>query len=362
MPKLSRIEIIREIAKQTDLSTSSVYKILNNPFDFSRNTAKQVLQLADDYGYNGAVLSEDGAYRICVLIPSRPAYYWREAMAGMKSAQRDINRLSDKPVELMFNYLHLRLGDEMLRGVYTELLKCEADGFIIFPALLPECQQLISIKSKAHPVILFNEYRSEQFFKQFPNVEDLNHTNIASVSADNMDEGRAAFKLIEDRLDEIKHFVFINSRGDLRQTPLTSILRMESCRHELLQAKPDIKIDYINFEMTSKLTTSFLSRKLYDLQLLHPIDCVYITTGVTHVACAAIEKMKERFSEEPRIVCIGHEYSLSDRKYLDRGIQLGYIKQDVYRQGYDAVMMLRNNLSKGEPLKDKLYRSICCVK
>ncbi|MBQ4575023.1 MAG: LacI family DNA-binding transcriptional regulator [Clostridia bacterium] len=358
MPRLSHIEIIRKIAKQTDLSTSSVYKILHNPFDFSLDTAKRVMQLAEEYGYSEKQSELNRNCRFSVLIPSRPSYYWREAMSGMRDAQRDIKKQSGKQIELLYNYIHLRLGDEAVCRSYKLSLDDDSDGYIIFPSPVEECNRLISEKSREHPVILFNECHSDLLFQHFPDADELNYLNIASVSLDNIEAGRAAFRLIEGRLNDINHFVFINTRGDLRQTPLTSIIRMESCRHELLRAKPDLNIDYINIEFSSAMTSSILSRKLYDIQITSPIDCVYITTGVTHLASSAIAKLRERLGEEVHAVCIGHEYSPSDKKYMERGIQIGYIKQNVYTQGYDAVMMLWRNLNEGLPLSNKLYRSI----
>lgn len=358
MPELSHMEIIKEISKQTSLSTSSVYKILHNPFDFAPDTAKRVLQLADDFGYRTSKKSEKKTHRINVLIPSRPSYYWREAMKGMKDAQRDIKRLNCRQVELCFNYLHLNLGDEALCQFYADALHSDADGYIILPLILPECISLIEEKSKKHPVILFNECHSELLLKHFPNADKLNHQNIASVSPDIIDEGCAAFHLIEKHLRKINHLVFISIRSDLRKNT-TSVLRTESFRHELLQAKPTVKIDYVNIEFATKITPSFLSRKLYDIQLREPIDCVYISTGLTYTACAAIEKLKKRLGENVRIFCVGHECSPSNLKYIEQGIQLGYVKQDVYKQGYDSVMMLCHYLNEGTPLKDRFYRSIC---
>ena len=243
MSKLSHIEIIRRIAKQTDLSTSSVYKILHNPFDFSLDTSKRVLQLAEEYGYSENKPAMNKTCKISITIPSRPSYYWREAMAGMKAAQREIKKQEGKQLELTYHYIQLRRGDMTAAHAYTESLQDDSDGYIIFPVPIEECSQLICQKGCDYPVILFNECHSELLFKQFPEVYDLNNMNIASVGLDNIEAGRSAYRLIENRLDEIDHFVFITTKGDQRDTPMSSVLRMESCRHELLLAKPDFASD-----------------------------------------------------------------------------------------------------------------------
>ncbi len=67
------------------------------------------------------------------------------------------------------------------------------------------------------------------------------------------------------------------------------------------------------------------------------MDCVYISSGVTHIASAAVDKLARRQGVPLSTFVIGHECSAADKRYLLEGRQRGYIKQDVYTQGAEAV-------------------------
>jgi hypothetical protein len=87
------------------------------------------------------------------------------------------------------------------------------------------------------------------------------------------------------------------------------------------------------------------------------VDCLYISSGVTHIACAALEKIERRLGRPVSTFVIGHECSSADRRYLMEGRQRGYIKQDVYAQGFHALKDIAKAALGGTGLTRRLYPS-----
>jgi hypothetical protein len=78
---------------------------------------------------------------------------------------------------------------------------------------------------------------------------------------------------------------------------------------------------------------------------------------VTHIACAAIEKIERRLARPLATIVIGHECSSADRRYLMEGRQRGYIKQDVYTQGFFALKDVAETCLGVGQLIGRLYPS-----
>jgi hypothetical protein len=109
--------------------------------------------------------------------------------------------------------------------------------------------------------------------------------------------------------------------------------------------------------LAQELTPAALARRLIDCYETGNVDCLYIPTGVTHIACAAIEKIERRLGCPLATFVIGHEYASADRRYLMEGRQRGYIKQDVYTQGLHALKDVAEACLNGAQLTGRLYPS-----
>ena len=353
---------IMRIAEECGLSVSSVQKILSNPFEFSHESAERVHAIAYELGLTQGDLT-DGQLKLGVVIPCRPSYFWREAAQGMKRAQLDWEKERSKRISLVFTYYESPITPDGARTLFDSLRSSDMDGYIVYPVCEPACVDFIRHKGADVPVVVFNESRAS--FSEAVSESGIS-ANFAEgsflgaatafVGADNAGEGRAAAMIIDSEIPHIRRVVTIITTDSSFSGAAKT--RVGAFRSAVLQKNPDVSFENIGLEVRSKITSAFLTRRLYELHSEYPIDCVYTSSGVTNIACAAIEKLKRRFGcDSIKTFCIGHEFSPSDKRYLLDGTQRGYVCQDIYAQGRSAVDIIMNCLTFSAPVGDLYCKS-----
>ena len=303
--------IINEIARRTGMSAYSVCKFSSDPFGFSDKTAATVRRLYKELGGG----SEDGRMSVGICIPNRPVYFWREAVRGINAAHRE---LKERGTELK---LEFRYG-EGSRDALEELPVC--DAYIIYPAVLgPEETQAAAMPDA--PTVMLNDMIPEK-------ISDT----AVYVGADGYQEGRLAAGIAAPYLKTMKAVAAV-SPG--RAGPSVE-KRIEGFTREIERLAPWVKVTPVKQELSGSLAASFLAKKLSG----DPPDCIYVATGKTCVAGLAISKLEAK----KHIVCLGHERSDADRRYLASGCEIGYVAQDAFAQGRAAFEQIARCLAGGE--------------
>ena len=329
--------IVRCISRNTGMSESSIYKILSNPFNFSKETVEIVQREAALQGLTlktNTVLSpppspnQPKTLRIGVVVPSRPVYFWREAIAGISKSKEDPNILSVANIQIVYAYYKFPLSETETLNFFNQLQDQYFDGLIIFPIDGLICQNFI--ESLTIPTIIFNElqnYMTDAWLSQRP--------HMAFIGPDGYDEGKRAAAIIRSRNQQIRHMVIICTRHN-SNAQVTEV-RAKGMYDGIHGWDDHIHISHMELDPTERAAHSILARHLILEYQNQDVDCIYITSGITHVACMAVEKIEQSLGRQLPTVVIGHECSTADHRYLLEGRQLGYIKQDVYTQGLTAL-------------------------
>ncbi len=356
-----RRDAIRHISRETGLSESSIYKILANPLSFSRSTVDAVRRSAEAWGIGPEDATpipdetDERVLRFGVVIPSRPLYFWREAVMGLEKSKLRLEKERGISIKLIYAYQTFPMDDTFSDRCMADLAAESPDGYIIYPAGGDVCRRFV--ESTAHgpnghpiPTVVFNDrqdFMTDQWFSV--------HPHIGYVGPDCYDEGRRAALLATSLGRELHHVAVVCARHHRSAT--ASMLRVSGMCDRLRELCPEVRITHIEVDPTERLAPPTLARTLAAEWQEEEADCLYITSGVTHIACAALEKL-ERHRGSPVAACvIGHELSTADRRYLLEGRQRGYIKQDVYTQGADALAGLVYACLGEKPLGRKLYLS-----
>lgn len=360
-PTLRRREAIRRISRETGLSESSIYKILANPLSFSRSTVDTVRRAAEELGIGPEVEvsapSEETGHtlRIGVIIPSRPLYFWREAVLGLEKSKTRLEGELGITIKLIYAYQSFPLDDTFSERRLADLTAESPDAYIVYPVGGEVCHRFVESTShgrdgRGTPTVIFNDrqdFMTDEWFST--------HPHIGYVGPDCYDEGRRAALLATSLGRELHRVAVICARHHSSAT--ASMLRVRGMCDRLRELCPDVQITHIEVDPTERLAPPTLARCLDAEWQEGEVDCLYITSGVTHIACAALEKLERRRGTPIAACVIGHELSTADRRYLLEGRQRGYIKQDVYTQGADALANLVYTCLEGRPLGQKLYLS-----
>ncbi len=329
--------VIRRISRETGCSESSVYKILANPMGFSKATVDAVRRVAEGYGLRVGEPARRShtdmdALRIRVVLPARPLYFWREAVLGMEKSCTRLEVEQGISVRLQYAYYSYPFDEAECERILTFSDGDRPSALILFPTEQPSCRRFLARNETTEqiPVILFNDildYMTDDWFAA--------HPHVGSIAPDGYDEGASAAHLIHGCSPDIRRVAVVYSRHD--HGARTSDDRVRGVCDTLAAESPATDICRVELDPTEHMAPANLARHLSAAYRDTVPDCVYISSGVTHIACAAVEKLERRRGEPLSTFVIGHECSAADKRYLLEGRQRGYIKQDVYTQGAEAV-------------------------
>ena len=98
--------LCRQIADRTGLSVSSVSKILNGASGYSVTTRRRVEALASELAAGQPSPQNRDVLKIGVMIPEHPAYFWGEAILGIRQTIRSIQAECERQVEPVLRFVH----------------------------------------------------------------------------------------------------------------------------------------------------------------------------------------------------------------------------------------------------------------
>lgn len=345
--------LIRQIASRTGLTVSSVYKILGGCSGFSEVTRTQVERLAQELQVRLPALPASGVLTIGVLIPERPSYFWNEAICGIRSTTHNLRAERGIRVEPVFRFVHFPLSDHAVDESLTPFAGESCNAYILYPVDCPAYLRFYAAIPPDVPVVLFNDLPGDP-----DRLQALRKRPMTSyVGADNYDEGILAAHILGTRLTRMRTVLALLSEDSLGTTAARR--RIAGFSHAAAGINPALSIRTESVAVDGKLAAAFLAARMETDILNGGINCVYVSTGVTHIASAAIAKVRRRNCLPPGMypLCLGHECSPSDRKYLLDGTQCGYVKQDIYAQARAAVEHLVDAVLTGADMQDIFVRS-----
>lgn len=190
---------IKDIAKELNVSISTVSKALNDSHEIAEETKKRIQQFADEHKYkpnfNALSLKNKKTKTIAIIIPSMLKYIYAQVFNGV---ERICNEKGYKIITCISN-------DETAKekGILRTLSNGSIDGFIISPALetsiLKDYQHFNDMTEDGFPIVMFDRVPKEavlcdkvqtnDFSGTYQAVEHLKNTgckNIAFVSTHNL--------------------------------------------------------------------------------------------------------------------------------------------------------------------------------
>lgn len=357
-------DILKAISKETGMSVSSIYKILSNPFQFSQQSISEVRKVAEKYGFTVSsdasatdTCREGGAsirhiLRIAIVVPSRPLQFWREAVMGFEKAREQIELEQDIFIKFVYGYHHFPGNEADTDRLFAHLKDQTLDGCILYPICGEICRDFVEHMSSRAPLVIFNDlqdYMTDAWFAERPGV--------CFIGTDNYDEGYKAASIAISRKRQMRRLAAVHIAND--SGCQSSRIRVRGFCDGMQAFAPGANVVCIDEIASKRATASILARKLellFESEGQEP-DCVYFANGGTYIACSAIEKLARRHKAASRTVAIGHELLDGDKRYLMEGRQCGYIKQDVYTQGFDAVQDIVACIQSRRPLETRKYSS-----
>lgn len=347
-------EIIAKIADKCGITESSVYKILDDSFDFSESTSARVKSLAAYYGLS-AKPSEPREVKIGIAMPRRPSYFWSEAADGMRDCLKLREREDGISVRQVSEYYSFPLVESEVKEIFDVFRQNNCSAYILYPVDCGAFYEFTSALPERVPLIIFNDYLRENS----GGVMSW-RANTSYIGADSYDEGSKAAMIITQSLHLMKRVAILFSHDSVSATACR--LRINGFCDSVSRVNPCISFCEITADVTGKTAAALFAVELERAYGSLAPDCIYVSSGVTNVACLAVEKLRTHFRAYANTVCVGHELSPSDKKYLQCGLQRGYVRQDIYAQGYSAMNEAVTSAVYGKEPVGSLFKSSVFIK
>lgn len=316
---------VERIVRETGLSRATISRALNNCGSVSSEVKEEVLRAARAVRYTPPqktrVRRPEGGYLVAAALPEMPAYFWGDAMKGMRDRADDFAGM--RLVHSLFSRLNSE-ADALYCIDY--LLELRPDVLVVAPPAF-ESVRLRLLETEI-PVVCFAESGEvrPRFF----------------VGADYYRDGVLLARAAANALPERARLVKIE--GD--RMPMVN-QRDEGFRRELMKCAPGMSwtgtVSMAGWNMAE--APARLARGLHDLSY----DALYVSQGVLGQVMTALGKLKRL---DVRVV--GYERPGS-RFEADQRLA-AVVEQDIYGQGAACMDAVWRFLSEGQtPDGGKLF-------
>ncbi len=337
------MDYIAKAAQELGVSKSTICRALSSSQNISTDTKKMVLgYLNEKYPEKMAARKRQqstrkaGIMNITVIMPYKPQYFWNQAIKGMEDA---IRAFALGKIALKYIFYSGTLSEYDLLYALDEFDIEATDALAVVPVDSDMVVEKIRSISDKIPVALFNEYCAE--CGSFISVVSDGYKEgceIGKMYLDSMGDNSSALvlltesyrsKIVSDRISG-----FLDTVRGAKVNGRIPRVDTEALDFGFDFSDSKYKYDY-NTILPSRIARMIAERSKKSEALGFKVSSVYIPNGSLHPLFIALRKL-----DMLNIRVYGHEINPSSLEFYMSGIRGGYIKEDVYYQGYTAIHSL----------------------
>ncbi len=288
------------LAKQLNISKTTVSKALNSCPGISASTRDMVVKTAELHGYKPSRQKSS----VAVILPSVPSYFWgimRKKLSGhIKASKVQCN---------FYVYPNLRDCEGALHCIEQALSKDVSVIILACPNHAQIKQRLESVSNKCL-IILIEEFC------------DINNTFF--VGENSLEQGYNLGSQYAKNYPSSGNFAILHAT-DFH----TEKMRIDGFSNFLTKHQKNISC-HLYVSSKSKLQASSIARQLADLPQLP--DCIFCPSGNVLCACNAVKKLKTK----KQIHCIGFDLYTNADNSQNKHIITHVLLQDIETQSQKA--------------------------
>ncbi len=353
------MDYLSETAKALGVDRSTVCRAISRSQCMSPNTQKKIFEYINEH-YPDKLVNRDAdklgkkaeKFSITVVMPYKPNYFWDIAADGMRDANRN-EALGEIDIKYIFYSGSLSETEllDILDGVNLDI----TDAIALVPVNTKKVSEKIKAISEKIPVALFNECCPDS--GSFINVVSDGYREgeeAARMLVQNVASGSCVLAMetvcyesyvVDKRLEG-----FIDTMVKISEESGRDIV-VDTCSIFPNDIGTEERRKYFSNTTMPSIMAREISKKIeFHLQKGRKIGGIYIPTGNLHPLLMALKKLKEK-----DILVYGHE---SDPKSLDffmSGVRGGYVRQDIYMQGYITLSSLNAKLRGDKDIYPEIY-------
>lgn len=336
---------LQAVADKAGVSRGTVDRVLNNRANVSAEVFERVTKAMEETGYiskkelhiqNLQKRSAVAATKLGVLLPNWTGHFKTEILRGIEAAKKD---LEDLQVEIFVEECQTDVPQEALE-LLEYLLKQGVQGIALCVPDVPTITERIrELTGQKIPVVTFNS--------DLPECKRL-----CFVGQDYRQSGRIAAELICKCIPRDGHVLAVigNREFEGHRTRLNGF--KERFRElDFSDSQMDVIETYNDYQITYRKVLDYLkeSRKIHGIYMANRS-----VSGCAEAVRAAGKK------GEVRVIC--HDLSQSTKLLLQNGSVDFAITQNIYRQGYLPLIVLREYLQKNKlPADEESHPQISII-
>ena len=308
---------IIDIAKELNISKSTVSRALTGHLGVSEKTRRDVLELAEKWDYQKNMLAfqlmSSRTYVIGIIVPEIMTSFFPKVIQGAQEAAQEAG----------YNILIGQSNEQYLTEVANvkAMLANRVDGILV--SLTKETQNyehLEVFRRKGIPIVMFNRVCTE--FKA-PKVV--------------LDDYKGATEIMEHLIASgKKRIAHLAGPKNLYNCRKRKEAYLDSLRRHNLPFDPELMIDY---DMNPEQIKIFIK---YWLDLPNPPDAIFAVNDPP--AIAAIQIIKERGLSIPNDIAVVGFSNDNASQYIEPGLTT--IQQPTHDMGRIAVQLLLDMIDK----------------
>lgn len=327
---------MNELAKELNISRTTLYNIMHQKGSFSLETQERVFQALKDYNFtvnrNARNLAKNQKYRIAFVgfYSTRFVYFFDEIKEGI---QRAVEEFADDGLQVIEAYSDREMPKKQIEDL-KKLEKEGIDNFVIF------CYHYQSI----YPYIKEMQKRGKRiilFSRRIPYLYP-----VCSVGCDDYLSGKLMAELMEKMAPEGSRVQLLISEHN-HQDKLVVGERLSGFNQAIQKMKKNLKI--MEYAWTSPIP-SVEEREIR--QVLEERNPDIIIDFVCNLRCVS-EYLKEMKRENT--ILLGYDVYPDIVPYIKDSTIDAVIYQDLPAQSYKAIQLLFEWVCYGKEPENKDY-------
>lgn len=330
---------IKDIAKEANVSTGTVDRVLHNRSDVSSKTREKVLNIIDKLGYKTNIIAKTLASKnqinFAVLIPEEDEFssYWQKPLSGIGKAEEELATFGIRIQKYFFSFSDINSFKEK-----SDLLLLEKPSAVVLAPIFKEEALAFTKKLEEHniPFILLDSKLEEE------------NNSLAYIGHDSFQSGKVAAKLIHTRIGAYDNVLMINL-----------VLNSKDLNHLSERAK-GFRSFFTNKKesgMLMELNIHDLDENIIDKRIsqifkdVAKIKAIFATNSRVHL----VAKYLEKHGLDQKIVLVGYDLTDKNITYLEKDTIDYLISQNSVEQGYRSVMRLFQSVVLKEKIEKITY-------
>ena len=329
---------IKDIAKEANVSTGTVDRVLHNRGGVSTNTETKIRKILKQKKFKINLIASSLAMKkhqnLATLIPKHDTQnlFWKSPYSGIQKANQEVGAYGIENHIFLFD----QFDPQSYLKAFRKLIKIKPDAVVMVPMFVKESNIIIEeLNDKKIPYLFLNA--------NLKGYENLSYIGQKSFEAGVL-SGKLSHLLCSEEKDE---FLIILTRKNIHDYEANSE-RIKGFINYFNENSPQTVIHQLKFDQSD--SNHKVRKEINDFLTQNPcVRAVMVPSSRVSNICKLIDS--DLLSG---LKLIGFDTTPQNVEALNKGVVAFLISQKSFNQGYKAIKTIANYLVHKETPSDEI--------